>query len=92
MYNRSDAWDAIGEHNADEDRRRRARVAWLELWMFPKTCLVKLPGGSANKKRNKNATIARIGRWKEGERATLWADAPRRKPGGPSSAPKDPDK
>jgi hypothetical protein len=78
LYNRKDAWDIEGG-SLDDDGKRKARVAWIELYMFAKTCLPQLPGGRAKLRRNIAARSVRVERWTEGERLTLWQDAPRRK-------------
>lgn len=40
-YNRVDAWRP-GSDAAEKLLKTRARVAWTELWMFPKACLYKM--------------------------------------------------
>ena len=63
----------------DNAAKQRARVAWIEWYMFPKTCLCRGDGSKAKKRRNSEARFTRLERWAAGERATLWEDAPRRK-------------
>ena len=79
LFNRQDAWDTDGGSNNDYTKRR-ASVAWTELYMFPKACRPRMPGGKAKQKRNTAARVTRLERWAAGERATLWLDALRRKP------------
>lgn len=57
LFNRQDAWDVQA---GDDDAKRRARVAWTELYMFSKTCLPTLPGGKAKQKRNTAARLTRL--------------------------------
>ena len=84
----------VVQHNCLDDwerdtmATRRCRLAWTELFMFPKTCLAVLPGGRAKGRRNHNVTINRLERWGLGERRALWDEAvgkPRRPRGHVSS-------
>ncbi|CAK8989954.1 Uncharacterized protein SCF082_LOCUS2056 [Durusdinium trenchii] len=82
------------QHNCLDDwerdimATRRCRLAWTELFIFPKTCLPVLPGGRAKGRRNHNVIINRLERWGLGERRALWDEAvgkPRRPRGHISS-------
>ena len=56
---------------------RRARRAWIELGMFPKTVLRKAKRG-LRKQQAAKFTRSLLERWKSGERETLWAELPPR--------------
>lgn len=72
---------------ADTDAHRGCRLAWTELFMFPRTCLGVLPGGRAKQRRNHNLAANRLERWGLGECRELWDEAVRgRQHKGPSSA------
>ena len=68
-FHDKDAFTFVGT-DEDTDWRKRCRVAWIELFMFSKTCLPQLPGGKAKANHNKNLLINRLERWRGGERAT----------------------
>ena len=74
QHNCEDAWDDCGGPS-DSPSRRLCRLAWAQLWMFPKTCLAALPGGKAKRRRNHNILANRLERWSLGERRTLWDEA-----------------
>ena len=76
LFNRPDAWQP-GTEGPDETSRKRARVAWTELHMFPKACLAQQPGGLSKRKRNAAVLQTRLEQWRAGEREALWAAAPR---------------
>ena len=76
LHNDTDAW-AYLRGVEDTDARKRSRMAWLELWMFSKTCLPHLPGEVAKSKRNQNRILTRLERWAAGERGLLWQELPR---------------
>ena len=46
LFNRKDAWKVA---DGDDDHKRKARVAWIELFMFCKACLARLPGAKPNR-------------------------------------------
>ena len=48
--NRPDAWDYEKVGSPDRTECAASRRAWVELLMFPKTCLPVLPGGKAQQK------------------------------------------
>ncbi len=77
QYNRADAWDHEVD-GQDTPERGRARRAWLEMFMFHKTCLPALPGGKAKANRNKNILATKLQRWASGERGELWGELPDR--------------
>ena len=79
QHSRPDAWDHVGT-DRDSIHHRRARTAWTELWMFPKTCMAVLPGGKVKEKRNINVLANRLDRWSAGERAALWQETVARQP------------
>ena len=72
-FSRRDAWSHIDTEN-DTLAHQRARSAWIEWFMFAKTCLLVLPGGKAKEKRNNNILANRIARWSTGERMSLWTE------------------
>ena len=63
--------DYVGQAG-DSIEHQRARLAWTQLWMFPKTSLAALPGGHSKRKRNRNILANRLDRWALGERRALW--------------------
>ena len=76
LHHRPDAWSVV-RSGTDTLAHQRARLAWTELWMFPKACLAVLPGGAAKQKRNGNILANRLERWLAGERRALWDEATR---------------
>ena len=79
LYNRPDAWDDnVMQDDAIVSARARAKVAWTELWMFPKTCLMEKKSGGGGQRRQKRALCElqnRLERWQAGERRGLWDEA-----------------
>ncbi|CAE8723859.1 unnamed protein product, partial [Polarella glacialis] len=73
--NVKDAW-SFSAIVPDRPEWRCCRQSWTELFMFSKTCLPQLPGGKTKFRRNLNMLIARLERWKSGERRVLWDDRP----------------
>ena len=70
-FSRRDAWDFVGTAG-DTAMHRRARIAWMEWYIFAKIVLLVLPGGRAKEKRNDNILANLIVRWNQGELSTLW--------------------
>ncbi|CAK0886604.1 unnamed protein product [Prorocentrum cordatum] len=71
MHSRVDAWDVAGTSD-DTPQHARARQAWTEWLMFPKTVTPALPGGKAKEKRNRNLVANMVDRWANGERRAVW--------------------
>ena len=79
LYNRPDAWeDGTMQDDAVQASRARAKTAWLELWMFPKTCLMEPQKGGSGHRRQRRMICTlqnRLERWQAGERSSLWEEA-----------------
>ena len=72
-FSRHDAWRHV-DTDSDTPAHQQARTAWTEWFMFPKTCLLVLPGGKAKENRNNNILANRIACWSSGERMSLWKE------------------
>ena len=91
QHNSPDAWTDPGGAR-DTVHYKRCRLAWLELFMFCKTCLSVLPGGAAKRRRNHNISSNRLERWALGERRSLWDEAVRHAGGRPTRMRTDEEK